>query len=88
MGGIFLLFVWPVTGLELWGLRRSNRALGISAARKSHLVALREGLAPTVHQERARDPHCEESSFSGLTTGSSKAFPGRLLGTHTVPGSL
>lgn len=88
MGGIFLLFVWPVTGLELWGLRRSNRALGISAARKSHLVALREGLAPTVHQERARDPHCEESSFSGLTTGSSEAFPGRLLGTHTVPGSL
>lgn len=67
VGGILLLSVWPIIGLELWGLRRSDRALGdfsrqgtpfhCPKRRPSPHCPPREGERPTLRGVRLPVPH-------------------------------
>lgn len=97
MGGILLLSVWPIIGLELWGLRRSDRALGdfsrqgtpfhCPKRRPSPHCPPREGKRPTLREVRLPVPHLRVVFRPDRRQ--KQSFPRRAFGaTHGARQSL
>lgn len=97
VGGILLLSVWPIIGLELWGLRRSDRALGdfchqgtpfcCHEGRPSPHCPPREGKRPTLRGVRLPVPHLRVVFRPDRRQ--KQSFPRRAFGaTHGAGQSL
>lgn len=97
MGGILLLSVWPIIGLELWGLRRSDRALEdfchqgtpfcCHEGRPSPHCPPREGKRPTLREVRLPVPHLRVVFRPDRRQ--KQSFPRRAFGaTHGARQSL
>lgn len=97
VGGILLLSVWPIIGLELWGLRRSDRALGdfsrqgtpfhCPKRRPSPHCPPREGKRPTLREVRLPVPHLRVVFRPDRRQ--KQSFPRRAFGaTHGAGQSL